>query len=367
MICEELKDKKIVIGMSGGVDSSVAGYLLKQAGCDVTAVFMNNWEETGDSGACTAAADYEDAKSVCLKLGIPFYAVNFAAEYKQRVFSYFLEEYRLGRTPNPDILCNSEIKFKAFTDYARRTFGACLIATGHYAGLRRDINGRAHLIKAADTNKDQSYFLCALTEEQLSGAVFPLQDMHKPRVREIAASLGLRTAEKKDSTGICFIGERDFAAFLSQYLPAQPGDTVDIDTGRVIARHNGLMYYTVGQRKGLGIGNLGGGERWFVCEKDTDKNILYVAEGAENPRLFRSGFVSYHVHLVRPDDPPPESCAVKYRYRQQEKPARVEFFEGGARIIFAEKQSGIAPGQVGAFYSGDECFGSAVIDEVMQN
>lgn len=360
--------KSIVIGMSGGVDSSVAAYLLKQQGHNLIGVFMNNWEETDeDNGACTAQSDYQDAKSVCLKLDIPFYTVNFAKEYWDNVFTHFLEEYKKGRTPNPDIMCNSEIKFKCFLNYARDTFGADYIATGHYVRNRIDEYGNGHLLKGLDPNKDQSYFLSALTSQQVAGGLFPVGDMLKPDVRKIASELGLRTADKKDSTGVCFIGERNFTKFLKQYIPAQPGDIVDADSKKVIGKHDGLMYYTIAQRRGLGIGNMGGGERWYVCEKDLSENILYVCEGAENPKLFKQGFISNEVHLINPLEQDTLKCKVKYRYRQTEREATVHFTENGAEVIFDEKQSGIAPGQSGVFYVGDECIGSAVIDEVIEN
>ena len=361
-----MDDRTIVIGMSGGVDSSVAAYLLSRQGYSLIGVFMNNWEEQ-EGGECTAAQDYQDAKSVCLKLGIPFYSVNFAREYWDRVFTHFLSEYEKGRTPNPDILCNSEIKFRCFLDYARTIFGASGIATGHYVRNRTDEYGRGHLLKGTDPGKDQSYFLCSLTSEQVAGAIFPVGGMMKSEVRKIASELGLRTAEKKDSTGVCFIGERNFKRFLMGYLPAMPGDIVDADSGKIIGAHDGLMYYTIGQRRGLGIGNIGGGERWFVCGKDMDRNVLLVCEGAANPKLFSPGFWSDTLHLINPVESEEIRCKVKYRYRQQERPALVRKTGRGAQIIFDEPQSGIAPGQSGAFYVGDELIGSAVIDHVMEN
>lgn len=362
-----MEKEHLVIGMSGGVDSSVAAYLLKKQGYELTGVFMNNWEEE-EGGECTAAEDYQDAKSVCLKLGIPFYSVNFAREYWDRVFTHFLEEYKKGRTPNPDILCNSEIKFRCFLDYAKRTFGASRIATGHYVRNMVDEDGKGHLLKGTDPGKDQSYFLCALSSEQVASAVFPVGGMLKPEVRAIASELGLRTAEKKDSTGVCFIGERNFKKFLMGYLPAQPGDMVDADSGRVMGKHDGLMYYTIGQRRGLGIGNTGGGDRWFVCGKDISRNVLMVCEGADNPKLFSRGFVSTAIHMINGDAPGELPCMVKYRYRQKERPAVVRTLpSGGCEVIFDEPQSGLAPGQSGAFYIGDELVGSAVIDDVIEN
>jgi tRNA-specific 2-thiouridylase len=353
--------KRVVLGVSGGVDSSVAGYLLKQEGYDVIGLFMRNWEET-DGGACTAAEDYEDAKSVCLKLKIPFYSVNFSKEYWDNVFTHFLEEYKKGRTPNPDILCNSEIKFKCFLEYAKNNMDCDYIATGHYA-QNETAAGVTHLYKAADAHKDQTYFLSFLTAAQIASALFPIGSLQKSEVREIAARLNLRTAAKKDSTGICFIGERNFKNFLMSYLPAKEGDIVDAGTGAVIGRHNGLMYYTIGQRRGLGIGHIREGERWFVCGKNLDDNLLYAAEGADNPLLFKAGFYAREIHLINPVKEPEIACTVKYRYQQQEKPCRVFFENGGLKCLFDERQSGVAPGQAGVFYLGRECLGGAVIDE----
>ena len=277
-------ENRIVVGMSGGVDSSVAALLLKQQGYDVAGVFMKNWEETDEDGVCTATADYEDVRRVSEQIGIPYYTVNFAKEYRERVFSYFLEEYRAGRTPNPDVLCNCEIKFKAFLDFALRT-GASALATGHYARLRRE-GGAVRLLRAADAGKDQTYFLAGLTQAQLARAMFPVGGLQKKELRTIAAEAGLATALKKDSTGICFIGERNFKRFLMQYLPAQPGEIVTL-SGKVIGRHDGLMYYTLGQRRGLGIGGQreGSGESWFVIGKDLARNLLIVQQG-EHEELF---------------------------------------------------------------------------------
>lgn len=352
---------RVILGISGGVDSSVAGYLLKESGHEVIGVFMKNWEENDERGVCTAQTDYEDAKSVCLKLNIPFYSVNFAKEYWERVFSYFLEEYRACRTPNPDVLCNSEIKFKAFLDYAKATFDADYIATGHYVRTKA-IDGSVQLLRGLDAGKDQSYFLSMLNKEQLSGALFPVGGLQKHEVREIAANLGLRTAEKKDSTGICFIGERNFAKFLSEYLPAQPGEIVDADTDRVIGAHDGLMYYTIGQRRGMGIGNLGGGERWYVASKDVEKNILYVAQGADNPRLFVNGFTCRNYSFVNPV-PDKFACTLRYRYRQKEKNAFVSIDNGILTARFDEAQSGVAAGQIGVFYDDEICLGGGVIEQ----
>ncbi|MBQ9833553.1 MAG: tRNA 2-thiouridine(34) synthase MnmA, partial [Clostridia bacterium] len=280
-----MTDGRIVVGMSGGVDSSVAALLLKEQGYDVIGVFMKNWEETDENGVCTATADFEDVRRVCEKIDIPYYTVNFAKEYKERVFSLFLEEYKQGRTPNPDILCNSEIKFKAFLEFAMG-LDASWLATGHYARLDKRDMSNVKLLRAADLNKDQTYFLAGLKKEQLERAMFPIGDIEKPKLREMAEKAGLSTANKKDSTGICFIGERNFKHFLSQYLMTDPGDMVTTD-GRIIGRHDGLMFYTLGQRRGLGIGGQkdGNGESWFVIDKDLKNNRLIVEQG-EGEALF---------------------------------------------------------------------------------
>ena len=272
--------ERIVVGMSGGVDSSVAALLLKQQGYDVVGVFMKNWEETDESGVCTAENDWNDVREVCEIIGIPYYAVNFSREYWDRVFSYFLKEYRAGRTPNPDVLCNREIKFKAFLDFAMQ-LGASKMATGHF--VRTNENG--DLLRGIDPNKDQSYFLYMLHQEQLRKAIFPVGGMTKTEVRRIAEENGLPVCKKKDSTGVCFIGERNFRQFLSTYLPAQPGDMVAPD-GSVVGHHDGLMYYTLGQRRGLGIGGCGDGRSWFVIGKDLENNRLLVAQGEDHPMLY---------------------------------------------------------------------------------
>jgi len=353
---------KVVAGISGGVDSAVAAYLLKEQGHDVCGVFMRNWDEENDeSGLCTGAQDYEDARACCLALDIPFYSVDFTKEYWDRVFAYFLSEYAAARTPNPDVLCNSEIKFKAFLDYAKAAFGAELIATGHYANAHTQA-GRTALYKGADQHKDQSYFLSFLTEAQLASALFPLGGMQKSEVRALAKKLGLRVADKKDSTGICFIGERNFRKFLPSYLPARPGDILDWDSGKAIGRHNGLMYYTIGQRRGLGIGNLGTGQRWYVASKDVSANTLLCVEGEGNPKLYCEGFCAKEYNFIGYDCDESFECMVKYRYMQEEKPARATFRDGALQIAFQEKQAGVAPGQVGALYIGQRCLGGAIID-----
>ena len=347
---------RVVCGMSGGVDSAVAAYLLKQQGYDVVGVFMKNWQDDGQG--CSAAADYEDVKAVCGTIGIPYYTVNFEQEYQERVFSYFLSEYQRGRTPNPDVMCNSEIKFAAFLDHAKK-LGAERLATGHYA---RSDGGR--LFKAADAGKDQTYFLCMLSPEQVGSAMFPLGELQKSEVRAIAEQLNLSVAHKKDSTGICFIGERKFRKFLSTFLPAQPGDIMTRD-GRVVGRHDGVIYYTLGQRRGLGLGGVKGAAdaRWFVIDKDVERNILYVDQGKADAlyskALRTSGF---NYISARPESS--FECCAKFRYRQGDQRVRVTACEGGERIEFEERQRAVTPGQYAVLYMGDECLGGGVIEEV---
>ena len=346
--------------MSGGVDSSVAAYLLKQQGYDVVGVFMKNWEEEDEEGVCTATADYSDVRNVSETIGIPYYTVNFAQEYRDRVFSYFLEEYRKGRTPNPDVLCNCEIKFKAFLDFALKT-GAEHLATGHYCRLDAD----RHLLRGADPGKDQSYFLAGLTKQQLIRVIFPIGDLMKSDVRRIAREQNFCNAAKKDSTGVCFIGERNFKQFLMQYLPAQSGDIVD-EHGKKIGRHDGLMYYTLGQRRGLGIGGRsdGTGESWFVIGKDLARNLLIVQQG-EHEELFS---VSLDAHAVNWIDGTPDktefACTAKFRYRQPDQNVRVSIDGSGAHVDFDVPQRAVTPGQWVVFYQGERCLGGGPIDEV---
>ncbi|PKM40831.1 MAG: tRNA 2-thiouridine(34) synthase MnmA [Firmicutes bacterium HGW-Firmicutes-9] len=353
----------VVVGMSGGVDSAVAALLLKRQGHDVVGVFMKNWEEEDDeTGVCTAASDYEDVKSVCAAIGIPYYTVNFAREYRDRVFSYFLEEYARGRTPNPDVLCNCEIKFRAFLDFAVST-GAETLATGHYARL--DKTDGVKLLRARDLGKDQTYFLAGLTQDQLKNAMFPIGELQKSEVRALALESGLSNAAKKDSTGICFIGERNFKQFLMQYLPAQQGDMVD-ETGRVIAKHDGLMYYTLGQRKGLGIGGRsdGSGESWFVVGKDLKRNLLIVQQG-EHDELFSLSLDAEKINWIRGNPPANEfACTAKFRYRQPDQSVRVTIVGSGAHVTFDQPQRAVTPGQWVVFYQGDVCLGGGPIDYV---
>jgi len=350
----------VVVGMSGGVDSSVAAYLLKRQGFDVVGIFMKNWDEEDDEGVCTATADYSDVRSVSESIGIPYYTVNFAKEYRDRVFSYFLDEYRRGRTPNPDVLCNCEIKFKAFLDFALST-GADQIATGHYCRLNED----KLLMRGADAGKDQSYFLAGLTREQLSRVVFPVGELNKSDVRRIAQEQGFINASKKDSTGICFIGERNFKQFLMQYLPAQSGDIVDV-SGKKIGRHDGLMYYTLGQRRGLGIGGRsdGTGESWFVIGKDLDRNLLIVQQG-EHDELFSSSLDAEKINWIAGFPVSHEfNCTAKFRYRQPDQQVTVCVEGNGAHVKFAVPQRAVTPGQWAVFYSGDLCLGGGPIDRV---
>ncbi len=361
---------KVIVGMSGGVDSSVAALLLQQQGYAVEGLFMKNWEDDDDEEHCTSRADMIDAMAVCDRLNIPFHFVNFAREYWDRVFAYFLEEYRAGRTPNPDILCNREIKFRAFLDHALNNLGAQAIATGHYARLHRDAHG-VHLCKGLDDNKDQSYFLHALSQEQLNRVLFPVGDLPKPEVRRIAEQASLATARKKDSTGICFIGERRFSEFLQRYLPAQPGDIVTLD-GKVIGQHHGLMYYTLGQRQGLGIGGLRdfGEEPWFVVAKDLSRNRLVVTQGTDHPALYHSALIARQVTwVVAPEIVPglPFECCAKTRYRQPDQACRIEKLSADAiKVVFKQPQRAITPGQSVVFYAGEECLGGAVIEQAME-
>ena len=357
--------KRVVVGMSGGVDSSVAAALLKEQGYDVIGLFMHNWEEDDNSGTCTAVSDYEDVKRVCTNLHIPYYTVNFASEYLDRVFSYFLEEYKKGRTPNPDVLCNREIKFGPFLEYAK-TLGADYIATGHYAKISHE-NGVHKLLKAKDQNKDQTYFLNQLNQEQLQDVLFPLGDLEKPKVREIAEKYGFTTAAKKDSTGICFIGERRFREFLKTYIPCKPGDIVDINNNKVVGKHDGVMYYTLGQRRGLNIGGVssGNGDRWFVIDKDVNKNILYVSQG-EDDKLFSNGLVSYKINWI-PNEPKEKTfeCYAKFRYRQPDQKVTVTIEKDKVCVSFKEKQRAVTPGQFVVFYTETECLGGGIIEEVI--
>lgn len=359
-----MQQKTIVVGMSGGVDSSVSALLLKEQGYNVIGLFMQNWEETDQNDVCSAQQDYDDMRKVCDKIGIPYFSVNFSKEYYERVFEYFLESYKQGRTPNPDVLCNREIKFGPFLQKALQ-LGADYIATGHYAKLEEK-DGLFYLKKAFDKNKDQTYFLNQLTQDQLKYTIFPLADLTKPQVREIAKKAGLDTATKKDSTGICFIGERNFRKFLSNYLPAKAGEIKTLD-GKVIGKHNGLMYYTIGQRKGLGIGGQkdSNGNAWFVVQKDLKTNTLYVAQGEEQMPtqhgLFAKGF-----NFI-PQQPKIKEfeCFAKFRYRQPDQPVKVTIIDNkNVKIDFLTRQTSATPGQYIVLYDKNEnCLGGGEIDK----
>ncbi len=353
---------KVIVGMSGGVDSSVSALLLKQQGYRVEGLFMKNWEEDDGTEYCTAKEDFADAQAVADKLGITLHGANFAAEYWDNVFEHFLEEYRAGRTPNPDILCNREIKFRAFLDYALM-LGADAIATGHYA-RRGESDGRGTLLKGLDGNKDQSYFLHAVGHRELEQTLFPLGDMEKPQVRKLAQEHGLATAKKKDSTGICFIGERRFKDFLQQYLPAQPGEIRSLE-GELLGRHQGLMYHTIGQRQGLGIGGLSnhGEAPWYVVEKDLQDNVLLVAQGNDHPALFKSCLFTGEILWIAGSEPRlPLACTAKVRYRQADQACTVRCIDGVYRVDFEKPQRAVTPGQSVVFYQGERCLGGGIIE-----
>ncbi|WP_240376479.1 tRNA 2-thiouridine(34) synthase MnmA [Bacillus piscicola] len=358
------EDIRVVVGMSGGVDSSVTAALLKDQGYDVIGIFMKNWDDTDENGVCTATEDYDDVIKVCNQLDIPYYAVNFEKKYWDHVFTYFLDEYKSGRTPNPDVMCNKEIKFKAFLEHAL-SLGADYLATGHYAQVRRSENGSVSLVRGTDTNKDQTYFLHQLSQEQLQHVMFPLGHLTKKEVREIAHEKNLATAAKKDSTGICFIGERNFKEFLQSYLPAQPGAMVTPE-GKVMGKHDGLMYYTIGQRQGLGIG--GSGEPWFVLDKNLTDNELIVGQGYHHPELYSEGLIASGVHWIeRVPAEEPFVCTAKFRYRQPDQEVTVYKDEDGQRnVMFTERQRAITPGQSVVFYDGETCLGGGTIEKALK-
>ncbi|WP_296027890.1 tRNA 2-thiouridine(34) synthase MnmA [uncultured Aggregatibacter sp.] len=360
--------KKVICGMSGGVDSSVSAFILQQQGYQVEGLFMKNWEEDDDTDYCTAAADLADAQAVCDKLGIKLHKINFAAEYWDNVFEHFLNEYKAGRTPNPDILCNKEIKFKAFLEYAAEDLGANYIATGHYV-RRRGTDDNAQLLRGLDANKDQSYFLYTLSSKQVGQSLFPVGDIEKPIVRAIAEDLDLITAKKKDSTGICFIGERKFKDFLARYLPAQPGNIRTVE-GDIIGLHDGLMYHTLGQRKGLGIGGVKGAseEAWYVVEKDLVNNELIVAQGHDHSALLSTGLIAQQLHWVdRQPIREPLRCTVKTRYRQTDVPCTIEPIDDESiKVIFDEPQIAVTPGQSAVFYLDEVCLGGGIIEQQLK-
>ncbi|MGB6177830.1 tRNA 2-thiouridine(34) synthase MnmA [Carnobacterium sp.] len=361
---EDNSNTRVVVGMSGGVDSSVTALLLKQQGYDVVGIFMKNWDDTDEFGICTATEDYNDVALVANQIGIPYYSVNFEKQYWDKVFQYFLDEYKKGRTPNPDVMCNKEIKFKAFLDYAIE-LGADYVATGHYAQVERDENGVAHMLRGVDNNKDQTYFLNQLSQEQLAKTLFPLGHMEKSEVRKIAAEANLATAKKKDSTGVCFIGERDFKKFLMNYLPAQPGKMMTPD-GEVKGTHDGLMYYTIGQRQGLGIGGGGNSsEPWFVIGKDLKTNTLFVGQGFHHEWLYATHLDATDIHFTTNEmKSKPFKCTAKFRYRQADTAVTVHLNEDGttAKVDFDEPVRAITPGQAVVFYKDMECIGGGTID-----
>lgn len=354
------KSKHIIVGMSGGVDSSVAALLLKEAGHRVEGVFMKNWEEDDTDTFCPASQDMADAQAVCDALQIELHRVNFSAEYWERVFAHFLQEYRAGRTPNPDILCNKEIKFRAFLDYAKQR-GADAIATGHYARCRTD-TGVSQLLKGVDAGKDQSYFLYALTEAQLSQSLFPVGELQKDSVRQIAKKAGFINHAKKDSTGICFIGERKFKTFLNDYLPAQPGP-IETPEGAIIGKHDGLMFYTVGQRQGLQIGGLKQAEElpWYVVDKVKERNALIVAQGQDHQLLYASALIVEQIHWINHPSTLPLSLSAKIRYRQMDQACIIDKHSDHYKITFDLPQRAITPGQSIVFYQGDVCLGGGII------
>ena len=359
--------KKVVIGMSGGVDSSVAAIILQKQGYEVIGLFMRNWDSLADgelngpttkSGICPQEEDYNDAKKVCDKLGIPLYRKDFVKEYWDYVFTYFLDELKNGRTPNPDIMCNKYIKFDMFAKEAKK-LGADYIATGHYARIE---NGK--LLRGVDKNKDQTYFLSQVSKEQFKNVLFPIGDIVKPEVRKIAQEYDLITAKKKDSTGICFIGERNFKNFLKNYLPNQPGDVINIDTNEIIGKHIGLMNYTIGQRKGLNIG--GTEDKMFVVGKDLEKNILYICLGEDNDYLISTSCLVDNVNFL--GDKKIEKCTAKFRYRQEDIPVEIEWLDNNEVIVkYNQGVKSVTPGQACVFYNGEECLGGGIIKEVRKN
>lgn len=355
------KKKRVVVGMSGGVDSAVSAALLKEQGFDVVGLYMSNWKETDPNGCCTGEQDWTDVRYVCDKIGIPYYSVDFSKQYMDNVFKLFVEEYKKGRTPNPDVLCNREVKFGPFADFARE-LGADYIATGHYCRVRHD--GDMHyLLRAKDENKDQTYFLNQVSSHQLRDVIFPLGDLTKPEVRELALKFDIPVAKKKDSTGICFIGERNFRQFLSQYIPMKDGDIVTQD-GKVVGRHHGVYFYTLGQRRGLGIGGSadGNGERWFVLGKDVANNRLIVSQG-EDDILFKDGLVTEGFNFITPAPAKEFDCEVRIKHRQPLQRAHLSVLDNGdTRIVFNEKQRAIAEGQYVVVYYGDICLGGGVIN-----
>lgn len=356
-----MSNKRVVVGMSGGVDSAVSAALLKEQGFDVVGLYMSNWKEQDDNGCCTGEQDWTDVKYICDKIDIPYYSVDFSEEYMQHVFTLFVEEYKKGRTPNPDVLCNREVKFGPFADFARK-LGADYIATGHYCRIRHE-DGTNFLLRAQDENKDQTYFLNQVKNGQLNDVMFPLGDMVKGDVRELARKFGIPVAEKKDSTGICFIGERNFRNFLSKYIPMKEGNIITQD-GKVVGRHKGVYFYTLGQRRGLGIGGSadGNGDRWFVLGKDVERNELIVSQG-EDSVLFKKTLTTEGFNFITEPESSEFDCLVRIKHRQPLQKAHASVLENGdVYIDFEEKQRAVAPGQYAVIYSDQICLGGGVIN-----
>ena len=359
--------KKVVVGMSGGVDSSVAAILLKKQGYEVIGLFMRNWDSSLNNdylgnpnlnnNICPQEQDYNDALEVCKKLDIPLHRVDFVKEYWDNVFTYFLNELKCGRTPNPDIMCNKYIKFDSFIKEAKK-LGADYIATGHYARIKD-----GELLRGVDDNKDQTYFLSQLSKKQLENVLFPIGDIEKPEVRKIALEYDLITAKKKDSTGICFIGERNFKEFLKNYLPSKPGKVVDIETNRVVGEHQGLMYYTIGQRKGLNIG--GNTDKMFVVGKDLNKNILYISFGDDTEYLKSDSCLVSNINFI--SDLRPDKCTAKFRYRQKDIDVRLEYLDDGNIMVHYKDVKAVTPGQACVFYQDEICLGGGIIEEVRKD
>lgn len=368
---------RVMLGLSGGVDSAVAAYLLKEQGYEVIGCFMRNWDAlangdylgnpTVNDNQCPQEKDYDDAKKVAEQLGIPLMRVDFIKEYWDHVFSFFLSEYEKGRTPNPDILCNKYIKFDAFLEFAKKN-NCDAIAMGHYA-KKEERDGHWYLRKCFDQNKDQTYFLSQINEEQIKFCIFPLGDIDKPQVRAIAEKLNLAVKDKKDSTGVCFIGERNFKQFLNNYLPAQVGDIIDIDTGRKVGEHHGVFYYTIGQHRGLGIGGIHGEESfgWFVAKKDVKKNVLYVAKGDSDAYLLSNKCVVRRLNFINPNQKFPIEVGVKFRYRQPDHPATIDKVDEETIVVTYDYYKSVTPGQEAVFYYDNLMIGSGTIDEVYRD
>lgn len=359
--------KKVILGMSGGVDSSVAAHLLKEQGYDVLGLFMKNWDETDANGDCPASKDYEDVQRVCAQLSIPCYSIEFISEYRDHVFAEFLKQYEAGYTPNPDVLCNREIKFDLFMKKATE-FGCDYLATGHYAQVRPRstpaMNGATvDLIRGNDPNKDQTYFLTAVQGQVFNKVLFPIGHLPKPEVREIAKRMGLATHAKKDSTGICFIGERKFKSFLNQYVATKPGNVIDLESGKAIGKHDGIAFHTLGQRKGLGLG--GEGEPYFVVGKNRERNELIVTRGSEHPALYAHELTARELNWFAGSAPSASfDCTAKSRYRQVDQPCHVEVSGDQVKVRFTEPQRALTPGQYVVFYQGETCLGGGIIHEV---